>query len=251
MASGRVALVTGAASGIGRAIATTLAVDGWLVVACDRDAQGAMTVAAELADSGGMAEAVVLDIADMVAVRSTAQALLDRHGMIEAVVGNAGVSGDNLPFEQISELDYDAMMMVNVKGHFFLLQELTPAMRLAGRGSIVLVSSIFALIGHSGMAHYTAAKGGLLALSKALAVELGPAGIRVNAVAPGLIRTPMTEKNTGGDEAVFATRAAKIPLRRLATMQDVADCVRYLLSPAAGALTGQTLSPSGGEALSG
>jgi NAD(P)-dependent dehydrogenase (short-subunit alcohol dehydrogenase family) len=89
----------------------------------------------------------------------------------------------------------------------------------------------------------------LLALSKALAAELGPAGIRVNAVAPGLIRTPMTEKNTGNDEAVFVGRAARIPLRRLATMQDVADTVGYLVSPAAAAITGQTLSPSGGEAF--
>jgi 3-oxoacyl-[acyl-carrier protein] reductase len=246
---GRVALVTGAGSGIGEATARTLAAVGWHVVACDRNAAGAEKTASAIRGSGGSAEDVELDITNIPATQAAARELLAQHRLIEAVVANAGISGDGVAFEAVTEQAYDAMMAVNVKGHFFLLQALVPAMKQEGRGSIVLMSSMFALIGHTSMAHYTAAKGGLLALSKALAAELGPAGIRVNAVAPGLIRTPMTEKNTGNDEAVFVGRAARIPLRRLATMQDVADTVGYLVSPAAAAITGQTLSPSGGEAF--
>jgi 3-oxoacyl-[acyl-carrier protein] reductase len=245
----RIVLVTGAGSGIGEATARTLAAAGWHVVVCDRNALAAETTADAIRRSGGRAEAVAIDITDIPATQAAVRSLLARHSLIEAVVANAGISGDGVPFEAVTEHAYDAMMAVNVKGHFFLLQSLVPPMRQAGRGSIVVMSSIFALIGHTGMAHYTVAKGALLALSKALAAELGPAGIRVNAVAPGLIRTPMTEKNTGGDESAFRGRAARVPLRRLATMQDVADTVTYLLSPAAAALTGQTLSPSGGEAF--
>jgi len=245
----RIALVTGAGSGIGEATARTLAAAGWHVVVCDRNADGAEKTAAAIRGSGGSAEAVELDITNIPATQAAARELSARHRLIEAVVANAGISGDGVAFEAVTEQAYDAMMAVNVKGHFFLLQALVPAMKQTGRGSIVVMSSMFALIGHTSMAHYTAAKGGLLALSKALAAELGPAGIRVNAVAPGLIRTPMTEKNTGGDEAVFVQRAARIPLRRLATMQDVADTVAYLVSPASAAITGQTLSPSGGEAF--
>jgi 3-oxoacyl-[acyl-carrier protein] reductase len=120
-------------------------------------------------------------------------------------------------------------------------------MKQAGRGSIVFMSSAFALAGYTSMPHYTAAKGALLALSKALAAELGPSGIRVNAVAPGLIRTPLTARSTGGDESVFVGRAARTPLRRLSTVQEVAETVAFLASPAASSLTGQTISPSSGE----
>jgi 3-oxoacyl-[acyl-carrier protein] reductase len=244
-----VALVTGAASGIGRMTAQSLAVTGWHVVVCDQNAAGAEAVATTILGSGSRAEPLALDITDIAAARVAARDLLDRHGLVEVVVANAGISGDGLPFETVTEQAFDTMMTVNVKGHFFLLQALVPAMKEAGRGSIVLMSSMFALTGHAGMAHYTAAKGALLALSKALATELGPMGIRVNAVAPGLIRTPMTEINTGGSEEVFAARAERTVLRRLTTMQEVAATIGYLVSPAASALTGQTLSPSSGEAF--
>jgi 3-oxoacyl-[acyl-carrier protein] reductase len=244
-----VALVTGAASGIGRATAQSLAVAGWHVVVCDRNAAGAEAVATSIRGSGGRAEALALDVTDIAAVQGAARDLLGRHRLVEVVVANAGISGHGMRFETVTEQAFDAMMAVNVKGHFFLLQALVPAMKDAGRGSIVLMSSIFALTGHACMAHYTAAKGALLALSKALATELGPMGIRVNALAPGLIRTPMTEMNAGGNEEVFTTRAAGTPLRRLTTMQEVAATIGYLVSPAASALTGQTLSPSSGEAF--
>lgn len=245
----RIALVTGAASGIGEATARTLARENWHVVVCDRNGTGAEKAAVAIRHAGGSSEHVILDITNISEIQAAARELVGQHGLIEAVVVNAGISGDGIPFEAVTEQAYDSMMAVNMKGHFFLLQALVPAMKRSGRGSIVLMSSMFALIGHSSMAHYTAAKGGLLALSKALAAELGPAGIRVNAVAPGLIRTPMTEANTGGNESIFSGRAARIPLRRLATMQDVANTVSYLVSPAAAAMTGQTLSPSGGEAF--
>jgi 3-oxoacyl-[acyl-carrier protein] reductase len=249
MESARVALVTGAASGIGRASAERLAQAGCHVVVCDRNADGAEEAAQTIRRSGSSAEALVLDITDIAASRAAAGNLIARHALVEIVVANAGISGDAITFEMVSEPAFDAMMAVNVKGHFFLLQALVPAMKEAGRGSIVLMSSMFALAGYASMAHYTAAKGALLALSKALAAELGPSGIRVNAVAPGLIRTPLTARSTGGDESVFAARAARTPLRRLSTVEEVAETVAFLASPAASSLTGQTLSPSSGEAF--
>jgi 3-oxoacyl-[acyl-carrier protein] reductase len=247
MESASVALVTGAASGIGQATAERLAQTGCHVVVCDRNGAGADEVAAKILRCGSKAEALCLDITDIAASRAAAESLLVRHGLVEIVVANAGISGDGTAFEIVSQSAFDAMMAVHVKGHFFLLQALVPAMKQAGRGSIVFMSSAFALAGYTSMPHYTAAKGALLALSKALAAELGPSGIRVNAVAPGLIRTSLTARSTGGDESVFVGRAARTPLRRLSTVQEVAETVAFLASPAASSLTGQTISPSSGE----
>jgi len=246
MAESPIALVTGAASGIGRATANALNAAGHRLVLVDRDPAGVQAAAAAL---GRGAEAVTLDVTDLGAVRQAMAGLLDRRGPIETVAAIAGISGEGKRFEDISERDFDAMFAVNSRGHFFLLQALVPAMKRLGRGAIVLTSSMFALTGWHTAAHYTAAKGAMLALSKALALELGPFGIRVNAIAPGLIRTPMTERAYTKDNPIFAERAAKVPLRRLTTADEVAATVAYLASPAASSLTGQCLSPSSGEAL--
>lgn len=249
MSGSRVALVTGGGSGIGRATADALARDGWTVVVADRDHAAAETVAETIRAAGGRAEPADLDVADLDAGAALVGGLVDRYGAIEAVVCSAGISGRGAPFLTIDPAAFDAMMDVHLRGHFFLLQRLVPGMQRIGRGAIVLVSSMFALRGSPGMAHYTAAKGALLGLARALAVELGPSGIRVNAVAPGLIRTPMTEASlaTGGGTALFESRAAAAPLRRLASADDVADTIAYLVSERAASLTGQTLSPSCGE----
>jgi len=242
--SSPLALITGAASGIGLAAARRMAEQGWRLLLCDRDAEGLALAAAELG-----AEAVLLDISDVPAVRETAARLLAAHGHVDAVVVCAGISGHGLPFEKVDEAAFDAMLGTHLKGHFFLLQALAPAMAEAGGGAMVLVSSLFALRGSPNMPHYTAAKGALLGLGRALAVELGPKNIRVNVVAPGLIRTPMTEKSAGYDKDFFTRRETVIPLRRLATPEDVAASIAFLASPAAASLTGQCISPSGGEAF--
>ncbi len=244
-----VALVTGAASGIGRATALVLARGGHHVILCDRDAAGLDGTAAAIVAAGGTAEPLALDLRDLTAVRAAAATILGRHDTLAAIVTAAGISGHGTPFEAVDEAAFEAMFDIHVKGHFFLLQGLVPA--LAGGGAVVIVSSMFALTGSPNMPHYTAAKGALLGLCRGLAVELGPRGIRVNAVAPGLDRTPMTERSAGDDPDFFTRREAAILLRRLATPEDVAATCAFLASPAAASLTGQTLSPSGGEAFTG
>jgi NAD(P)-dependent dehydrogenase (short-subunit alcohol dehydrogenase family) len=234
------ALVTGAASGIGRATARKLADAGHSLVLCDRDAALLRVVAAE---TGGIA--MPLDLLNLAAIRALA-AGVER---LDVLVCCAGISGHGMPFAQVDEAAWDAMLDIHAKGHFFLIQALLPAF-VAG-SAIVIVSSLFALRGSPNMPHYTVAKGALLGMARALAVELGPAGIRVNTVAPGLVRTPMTEHSAAADTGFFARREAAIPLRRLAAAEDVADSIAYLASPAAGSLTGQVLSPSGGEAFTG
>jgi NAD(P)-dependent dehydrogenase (short-subunit alcohol dehydrogenase family) len=238
------ALVTGAASGIGRATTRKLADAGHALLLCDRDAAGLAVVAGE---TGGTA--LPLDLLDLGAVRAVADTVTRQHGRLDALVCCAGISGHGMPFAQVDEAAWDAMLGTHAKGHFFLIQALLSA--LAPGAAIVIVSSLFALRGSPNMPHYTVAKGALIGMARALAVELGPAGIRVNAVAPGLIRTPMTEHSATGDADFFTRREATIPLRRLTTPEDVADSIAYLASPAAGSLTGQVLSPSGGEAFTG
>jgi NAD(P)-dependent dehydrogenase (short-subunit alcohol dehydrogenase family) len=241
------ALVTGGASGIGQATAVTLARAGFHVIVADR--HNPTDTLEHLAATGRPGEACLLDVADVDALKGTAGALLTRHGVIDAIVACAGISGHGKAFADVTVADFDAMMDVHVRGHFFLLQALVPAMVRAGRGDIVLMSSIYARVGAPAMAHYAAAKGALSALTKTLAVELGPGGIRVNAVTPGLVATPMTAISAGSRADFFSARAAEVPLRRLATTEDIAACVAFLLSPAAATLTGQTISPSGGELM--
>lgn len=238
------ALVTGAASGIGRATACRLADSGHALLLCDRDEAGLAAVAAE---TDGMT--LPLDLLDLTATRARAAEVVRRHGRLHALVCCAGISGHGMPFAQVDEAAWDTMLGTHAKGHFFLIQALLPA--LGPGAAVVIVSSLFALRGSPNMPHYTVAKGALIGMARALAVELGPAGTRVNAVAPGLIRTPMTEHSASGDAGFFERREAAIPLRRLATPRDVAECIAFLASPAAGSLTGQVLSPSGGEAFTG
>jgi NAD(P)-dependent dehydrogenase (short-subunit alcohol dehydrogenase family) len=235
----RVAIITGGASGIGRATADLLAQQGYHLVLCDR--AGAKEAALAF---GAKAEGITLDIADVAAVRRAVAEIVTRHGTVAALVACAGISGRGLPFARIDEAAFDAMMDIHVRGHFFMIQALLSALHAGS--AIVLVSSTYARIGHVGMAHYAAAKGALLALAKSLAAELGPAGVRVNAVTPGLVRTPMTEKSAELAPKLFEDMIERTPLRRLATPAEIAATIAYLLSPAAAAMTGQALSPSSG-----
>ena len=235
----RVAIITGGASGIGLATAGILAREGYHLVLCDR-------AGAEEAALGfdAQAEGIALDVGDVAAVKRVMADVVKRHGTIAALVACAGISGRGAPLAAIDEAAFDAMMNIHVRGHFFMIQALLGALRAGS--AIVLVSSTYARVGHVGMAHYAAAKGALLALAKSLAAELGPAGVRVNAVTPGLVRTPMTERSAVLAPNLFADMVNHTPLRRLATPAEIAATIAYLLSPAASALTGQALSPSTG-----
>ena len=246
----RTALVTGAGSGMGRAHAELLAERGAHVVVQDVLPERTATVAGAICTAGGSAEPLPGDAADIRAMRAAVERLAAARGAVDILVNNAGISGRQLPFEEIDEAGYDAMLGVHVKSAFFLSRAVVPGMKAQRWGRIINVSSMFAMIGSPNAAHYTAAKGAMLGLTKALARELGPWNITVNALAPGLVKTEMTRMSLD-DDAEFERRAATVPMRRLAEPRDLAYAVAFLASDEAALITGQTISPNGGNAIVG
>ena len=246
----RIALITGASSGMGRAHAEVLAERGAHVIVQDIFEERAATVADAIKAAGGSAEAMGGDASDVPDMRARVQAVEKRLGRIDILVNNAGISGMQASFEEVDEAAYDRMLAVHTKSAFFISQTVVPGMKERRFGRIVNVSSMFAMIGSANMPHYTTAKGGLLGLTKALALELGPWNITVNAIAPGLVQTEMTSISLGSDEE-FRRREAFVPMRKLATARDLALAVAWIVSPDADLLTGQTISPNGGNAIVG
>ncbi len=246
----RTALVTGAGSGMGRAHAELLAERGAHVVVQDVVPERTETVAGAICAGGGSAEPLAGDAADIRAMQAAVERLAAARGAVDILVNNAGISGRQLPFEDIDEAGYDAMLGVHVKSAFFLCQAVVLGMKAQRWGRIINVSSMFAMIGSPNAAHYTVAKGAMLGLTKALARELGPWNITVNALAPGLVKTEMTQMSLD-DDAEFERRAAAVPMRRLAEPRDLAYAVAFLASDEAALMTGQTISPNGGNAIVG
>lgn len=246
---GKVAIVTGAGSGMGRAHAELLAERGAHVIVQELLAERAETVAAGIRAAGGHAEALAGDASDVPTMQAAVESIEQRLGRIDILVNNAGISGHGLAFEQVGEDAYDRMMRIHVKSAFFFAQFVVPGMKARRYGRIVNTSSMFAMKGNNAMPHYATAKGALLGLTKSLAIELGPFNITVNAIAPGLVKTEMTSISLNHDDAEFARRAEKVPLRRLAEPREVAQLVAFLASDEAAMITGQTISPSGGDAM--
>ena len=246
----RTALVTGAGSGMGQAHAELLAGRGAHVIVQDIVPERTEAVAGAIRAAGGSAEPLPGDAADIRAMQAAVDGIAGARGAVDILVNNAGISGRQLPFEQIDEAGYDAMLAVHVKSAFFLSQAVVPGMKAQRWGRIINVSSMFAMIGSPDAPHNTVAKGALLGLTKALARELGPWNITVNALAPGLVRTEMTRLSLG-DDAEFDRRAATVPMRRLAEPRDLAYAVAFLASDEAALMTGQTISPNGGNAIVG
>jgi 3-oxoacyl-[acyl-carrier protein] reductase len=243
----QVAIVTGAARGIGAAIADRLAAEGATVVLVDRDPSVDAT-AAGLAGSGRGAEPIVADVTDADAVDALVADVAARHGRLDVLVNNAGITRDNLIFK-LGESDWDTVIDVNLKSAFLCSRAAQRAMVEARRGTVVSLSSRSAL-GNRGQANYSAAKAGIRGLTSTMALELGPFGIRANAVAPGYIATEMTDataRRLGLDpEEHRAKSAAATPLRRVGTPQDVASVVAFLASDDAAYVSGQTIEINGG-----
>jgi NAD(P)-dependent dehydrogenase (short-subunit alcohol dehydrogenase family) len=244
--TGKVALVTGASRGIGKAIALGLAAEGCRVGLVARTREAVESAAAEVAALGVEALPIVADVAVAADIERMIEAVAARWGRLDVLVNNVGGRRGGA-FLETTDADWLGAFELNVLSAIRASRAAVPHLRRQGGGAIVMVSSMFALAGWMNMAHYSAAKGAVLALAKSLARELGPDNIRVNAVGPGLIRTPMTERSQAGNPQVFAERAAGTPLRRLTTVEEVAATIAYLASPAASSLTGQCLSPSSGE----
>jgi 3-oxoacyl-[acyl-carrier protein] reductase len=237
---GQVALVTGAARGIGRAIAERLA-RGGAVAVCSDVIDPAETVAAITA-AGGSAEGMLSDVSDGAAAATAVGTVHGRHGRLDILVNNAGITRDGLLIRLKPE-DWRSVLAINLDGAFNLTQPAARIMIKQRSGRIVNIASVVGLMGNAGQANYAASKAGLIGFTKALARELGPRNVTVNAVAPGYIRTPMTE---GLNEAQRAALLASIAIPRLGEPADVAEAVAFLCSPGGSYITGVVLNVSGG-----
>lgn len=245
---GQVALVTGAGragKGIGRAIALRLAAEGAKIAIADLVPEAADAVAKEVADMGGEALAVYGSVSSPEDVEKMVQATVDRFGKIDILINNAGITRDNL-LVRMSEQEWDVVLDTNLKGVFNCTKAVAKLMMRERKGKIVNMASVMGIVGNAGQANYSASKGGVIALTKTTAKELGSRGINVNAVAPGFIQTVMTEEMP---EDAKANIANGIPLKRLGTPEDVAEVVAFLCTQASSYITGQVIAVDGGMVM--
>jgi len=241
--SGKVALVTGSARGIGRSIAEAFSAEGAIVVVNDvgNDA-GARETLAAITGSGGNGTVEMFDVSEAAQVDAGVKNILAAHGRIDVLVNNAGITRDNLLL-RMSEEEFDAVIRVNLKGTYLMTKTVTRHMMKQRSGKVVNISSVVGMMGNAGQSNYAAAKAGILGFTKAIARELAPRNITVNAIAPGFIRTAMT---AGLPEAVQKTFLAQIPLGRFAEPQEVAELALFLASDASSYITGQVIGINGG-----
>ena len=239
--AGKVALVTGASRGIGRATAKRLGEQGAIVIAAARGDHADET-ARELTGAGYAAEAVSLDVTDAAAVERLPGEILARHGRLDIVVSNAGIARDQLLMRMKRE-DWDAVLATNLTATFALAQAVMRPMLKQRGGRIIAIGSVVGQTGNAGQTNYAASKAGLIGFAKALAREVASRGITVNVVAPGLIDTDMTKAIA---EKAQAGWAGQIPLARLGTVDDVAAAVCFLASDEASYITGHVLAVNGG-----
>ena len=242
--SGRVAIVTGASRGIGRAIAARLAAQGARVVAAARADNARDTVDA-IAAAGGTAEAVTLDVTEAAAVDAVVSGVLERHGRIDILVNNAGITRDQLML-RLKRGDWDAVLATNLTSAFTLTQAALKPMIRQRAGRIICISSVVGQSGNAGQANYAASKAGLIGFAKSVALEVASRNITVNVVAPGMIETDMTRAIADKAREEWES---KIPLKRLGTPDDVAAAVCFLASDEASYITGQVLAVNGGMYL--
>jgi 3-oxoacyl-[acyl-carrier protein] reductase len=240
---GQVALVTGGSRGIGRAVARELGACGAAVVVGYRAAEAeAAAVVAEIVGAGGRARAVRADVTSEADVRRLVAETLQAFERVDVLVCSGGIVRDRLAAAMTTD-DWDAVIAANLRGPFLCVRECVPPMMAQKSGSIVLLSSVAADRGGRGHCNYAASKGGINAMVRALAVELAPKKIRVNAVAPGVIVTDMTQRIRDAAEAEIL---AQIPLRRYGQAEEVARAVRFLASADASYVTGEVLHVTGG-----
>jgi 3-oxoacyl-[acyl-carrier protein] reductase len=238
----RVALVTGASQGIGRATALGLAGAGARVAAAARNAEKLAGVVAEIASAGGEAIAVPMDVADAEQVKTGFHQAMDKFGRLDILVNNAAITRDGLAVRMKPD-DWDAVLRTNLTGAHRCAQQALGVMMRARYGRIINVSSVVAETGNAGQANYVAAKAGLIGLTRALAVEVASRNITVNAVAPGFVASPMTDPLP---QKVKDELLARIPLGRMGTCAEIAAAIVFLASEEAGYITGAVLDVNGG-----
>ena len=241
---GKVVIITGGASGLGKAAVEKFAREGAIVYACDMDVEGLDNLKKEFSELPGKVIPKRLNVTDRPAITELVGEIKSEFGRIDGLINNAGVTRDAL-IQRMSEEDWDLVINVNLKGVFNMTQAVAPVMIDQGYGSIVNTSSIVGVYGNIGQSNYSASKGGVIAMTKTWAKELTRKGakIRVNAVAPGFIKTPMTEKMP---EKILVALEEKIPLKRIGLPEEIANVYFFLISDESSYLTGQVIGVDGG-----
>lgn len=245
MLEGKVAVVTGAARGIGRAIAVELASAGADIALCDLKAEWLEETAEAVKALGRKVECFAVNVSDSGAVNDAVSGVVEKCGRVDILVNNAGITKDTF-LMRMSDEDWDSVLSVNLRGTFLFTRAVSKPMMKARSGAIVNIASIIGLIGNAGQCNYAASKAGVIALTKSSAKELASRGIRVNAVAPGFIETKMTEVLS---EEVRQKMLDAIPMKRFGSPSDVAKVVVFLAGESASYMTGQVLTISGGMVM--
>lgn len=242
----RCALITGGSRGIGKAICLKLAKLGYKVALNYRsDEAGAMEVVNLIKNHGGEAVAIKGDVSNYEEALNIIEQTKNIYGTIDVLVNNAGITNDKLML-RMKEEDFDKVINVNLKGTFNCVKHVVPVMLKNKRGVIINLSSVIGIIGNAGQSNYAASKAGIIGLTKSMAKELGGKGIRVNAIAPGFIKTDMTETLS---ETVKEKLKESIPLKRLGEGEDIAEAVSFLCSDGASYITGQVINVDGGMVM--
>ncbi|WP_407857794.1 SDR family NAD(P)-dependent oxidoreductase [Enterococcus hailinensis] len=254
--NGKIAVVTGGGSGIGAGICLELARIGAQVIVSDINGEAALEVAKEIEDNGFKAEARKLDVTNANDIKELGDYIKEKYGLVDYWVNSAGIS-KIIPFFEHTEELWDNTLDINLKGQFLCCKVAVEQMLEKGKGSIINLSSQSGKVGTSSYQAYCSSKFGVIGLTQSLAAEFGPKGIRVNSIAPGVIYTPMWDeqkkdyakkRNLNPDEVMDYFKA-KIPLRKLGTVEDVAKLVKFLLSDDATYITGQTINLNGGDIM--
>jgi len=244
-----VAIVTGAATGIGRAVAERLVNDGWIVHICDIDELALQA----LVDRNPQIGASVANVAEPNQVKQIVERVLAEHGRVDALFNNAGVAGMTAPVEDFDDEDWRRTIDINVNGSFYFVKEVVPAMKAAGAGAIINIASTAALFGYPQRSAYAAAKWAVIGFTKTLAMELGPFGIRVNAVCPGSVEGPRidgvierdAEKRGMDAEEVRRVYQGQVSMRKFVTAEDIANMCAFLASDGARLVSGQVIAVDG------
>jgi NAD(P)-dependent dehydrogenase (short-subunit alcohol dehydrogenase family) len=242
---GRIALVTGAASGIGRGIAVAFAREGADIVVADLVAEDAAAVLAEIAEAGRRGVFVRTDVSDEASVREMARRAIEEFGRVDILVNNAGIFTESL-LEEISVEDWDRVVNTNLRGTFLCTRMLIGQMLERGEGRIINIASQLGQIGGTSVPHYVASKAGIIGLTKALAREVAGRGVLVNAIAPGPIETPLLDRET---EEWRSGKLAELPIKRFGRVDEVTPTAVLLASADGSYYVGQTLGPNGGDVM--
>ncbi|MFC3959482.1 glucose 1-dehydrogenase [Halovivax cerinus] len=247
---GTVALISGASSGIGRATATRFAEEGASVVVADIDAEGGEETISRIANDGGEATFVETDVTDQDDVASAVETAVDAYGGLDVAFNNAGIEGEQVGFGDQSNDNWERVVGINLSGVFYAMREEIPAMlESGGGGSIVNTASIAGILGFPNLSPYVASKHGVVGLTRSAAVEFAADGIRVNAVLPGVIDTPMVQRSGEADPESTEQTVAAIPADRLGEPEEIASTVAWLGSDDAAYVTGQPITVDGGYSV--